>query len=183
MSDLALRIFDAFIVFPEFNKMVQDSLLDRELLKDAAFLLEAGKFISFSSYHRHSYYLITESSLLGFTQEEKHIIALTNRFARKSPAKPSKNESFAYLEGNITRINLLSSCLRIARCLLRTRQPKIKGFKLSGKNNSYTMQIHFHPRVRIEAEKIAIKKEIRNLEKALDCTLEAQLFQDEETSK
>ncbi len=180
MSDLALRIFDAFVVYPEFNRMLHENLLDRELLKDAAFLLESGKFISFSSYHKHSYYLIAESNLLGFTQEEKHIIALTNRFARKSQAKPNKVEALPYLDGNITRINFLSSCLRIARCLLRTRQPKIKGFKVSGKNNSYIMHILFQPRVRIEAEKLAIKKELRNLEKALDCTLESNMTQEEE---
>ncbi len=180
MSDLALRIFDALAVFPEFSRMLQDSLLDRELLKDAAFLLESGKFINFSSYHKHSYYLIAESNLLGFTQEEKHLIALTNRFARKSPLRPNKNESLPYVDGNVHRINFLSSCLRIARCLLRTRQPKVKGFKVTGKSGNYTLYIQFLPRARIEAEKLAIRKELKNLEKALDCNLDASMTQDEE---
>ncbi len=168
-SELALRIYDELLLYKEFAELSLDPAYDRELLKASAYLLESGKFISFSAYHRHSYYLITESNLLGFTQEEKHLIALVNRFARKSPARSSKSEGLPYLENNIGRVNLLSSCLRIARCLLRTRQLKVKGFQISAQaNETYLLEVTAAPKVRMDAERLALKKEMKNLEKAFD---------------
>ncbi|RZA10381.1 MAG: hypothetical protein EOP10_34865, partial [Proteobacteria bacterium] len=123
-SQLATQIFDRFIAFDEFKARCKNPAIDRDLLKAAAYLLEAGKFINFSSYHKHTYYLITEMNLLGFTQEEKHVIGLTNRYARKAPPKHGKSDALPYLERNFNRVSLLSSCLRIARSLLRTRQIK-----------------------------------------------------------
>lgn len=168
-SELALRIYDELLLYKEFSDLSFDTSYDRELLKASAYLLEAGKFISYSGYHRHSYYLITESNLLGFTQEEKHLIALVNRFARKSPAKLSKSEGLPYLENNIGRVNLLSSCLRIARCLLRTRKLKIKGFQiLFVPGEGYRLEVKASPDARMDAERLALKKEMKNLEKAFD---------------
>lgn len=175
-SDLALRIYDQMLHFSEFSAMSGEAQFDRELLKASAYLLESGKFISYSGYHRHSYYLITESTLLGFTQEEKHLIALINRFARKSPARASKAENIPYLEENIARVNLLSSCLRIARCLLRTRQLKIRDFKISKQNGAFFLEVSTPPSIRMEAERLALKKEMKNLEKALDCRFDYQIM-------
>lgn len=177
MGALASQVLDRLLDFPEFQEHPRDVGLDRELLTSAAFLLESGKFINFSSYHRHSYYLITESNLLGFTQEEKHLIGLINRFARKSPPKLGKADSLPYLERNFDRVNFLSSCLRIARCLLRTRQIKIQGLSLTKQNNKFQFQIVTLPGFRFEAEKLALTKELKNLERALhqpiDFVLEA----------
>lgn len=168
-SELAVRIYDELLLYREFSELSSDPSYDRELLKASAYLLEVGKFISYSGYHRHSYYLITESNLLGFTQEEKHLIALVNRFARKSPAKSSKTENLPYLENNIGRVNLLSSCLRIARCLLRTRKLKVKGFQvLTIPGVGYKLEVIAAPKVRMDAERLALKKEIKNLERAFE---------------
>ncbi len=175
ISDLSVRLFDELIAFPLFAELSTEPRLDRELLRAAAYLLETGKFINFTSYHRHSYYLITESNLLGYTQEEKHIIALVNRYARKSPAKSSKSDSLAYLDGNISRVNLMSSCLRIARCLLRTRQLKIQSLSVAKLGSTYTLRVQSTRNGRLDAERLALKKEAKSLEKALDCSFEYEL--------
>ncbi len=176
MSDLSVRILDELLAFPEFAEMSNDTRLDRDLLMAASYLLETGKFISFSSYHRHSYYLITESSLLGYTQEEKHLIALINRFSRKNPAKSSKSDSLPYLDRNLTRVNLLSSCLRIARCLLRTRQLKIQNLNIVKQGSTYILKLTSTRGSRLDAEQLALKKEGKSLEKALDCSFDYQML-------
>ncbi len=166
-SDLATLIFDRFLEYGEFKNRCKNPVIDRDLLKAAAYLLEAGKFINFSTYHRHSYYLITEMNLLGFTQEEKHVIGLTNRFARKAPAKHGKSDALPYLDRNFNRVSLLSSCLRIARSLMRTRQVKTHDFRVSKEGHKMVLVLTVHPEQKLEAEKIALQKELRNLEKAL----------------
>lgn len=174
-SQLATLIFDRFIVFDEFKNLCKNVKFDRDLLKAAAYLLEAGKFVNFSSYHKHTYYLITEMNLLGFTQEEKHVIGLINRYARKSPAKHGKSDALPYLERNFNRVSLLSSCLRIARSLLRTRQIKTHDFKLEKVNDRCILILKVSHDQRLDAEKTALQKELKNLEKALQVDFDFRL--------
>lgn len=174
-SNLACQIFDRFMVHAEFRARCRNIAIDRDLVRAAAYLLEAGKFINFSSYHRHTYYLITEGNLLGFTQEEKHIIGLINRYARKNPAKQGKSDALPYLERNFGRVSLLSSCLRIARSLLRTRRVKTKDFEVLKDGDLLTIVLKVDPDQRLDAEKVALQKEIKNLEKALGVDINFRL--------
>ena len=57
------------------------------LTKAAAWIYEVGKYVNYSAYHRHSYYLITEGQLFGFSQQERHLIGCAILFSRKSPYK------------------------------------------------------------------------------------------------
>lgn len=174
-SQLAVRIFDSFVTQDEWRNRCKNPAIDRDLLRAAAYLLEAGKFINFTSYHKHTYYLITEMNLLGFTQEEKHVIGLTNRYARKTPAKQGKSDALPYLDRNFTRVSFLSSCLRIARCLLRTRRNKTHTFEVIQKGKLWTVCVKLNSDQRFDAEKIALQKEIKNLEKALNVELDFRL--------
>ncbi len=166
-SQLATQIFDRFVAIDDFKVKCKNQALDRDLLRAASYLLEAGKFVNFSSYHRHTYYLITEMNLLGFTQEEKHVIGLINRYARKTPAKQGKADALPYLERNFQRVSFLSSCLRIARSLLRTRTIKTHDFEVKKSGKQLILVAKVHPDQRLDAEKITLQKEIKNLEKAL----------------
>ncbi|MBC7661690.1 MAG: Ppx/GppA family phosphatase [Chitinophagaceae bacterium] len=174
-SQLAADIFDRFIAYDDFKIRCKNPAIDRDLLRAAAYLLEAGKFINFSSYHKHTYYLITEMNLLGFTQEEKHVIGLVNRYSRKAPPKHGKSDALPYLERNFNRVSLLSSCLRIARSLLRTRQIKIQDFQILKVANRCTLVLKVPADQRLEAERIALAKEIKNLEKALHVDFDFRL--------
>jgi exopolyphosphatase/guanosine-5'-triphosphate,3'-diphosphate pyrophosphatase len=174
-SNLAVQIFDRFIVHDEFKRRCRNLPIDRDLLRAAAYLLESGKFINFSSYHKHSYYLITEMNLLGFTQEEKHMIGLINRYARKTPAKQGKADALPYLERNFERVSFLSSCLRIARSLMRTRMIKTRDIDVLKAGSSCIFVIKVDAGQRLHAEKIALEKEIKNLEKSLDLAVAFRL--------
>ncbi|MES2745225.1 MAG: Ppx/GppA phosphatase family protein, partial [Bdellovibrionota bacterium] len=174
-SNLAIQIFDRFIVHEDFKKCCRNLTIDRDLLRAAAYLLEAGKFINFSSYHKHSYYLITEMNLLGFTQEEKHIIGLINRYSRKTPAKQGKSDALPYLDRNFNRVSFLSSCLRIARSLMRTRRIKTNDLEVIKTGKSCILVIKVDPSQSLDAEKIALQKEIKNLEKSLHLSVDFRL--------
>lgn len=62
---------------------------ERQLLWAAAILHNCGHYVSHSSHHKHSYYLIRNGELLGYTETEIEIIANLARYHRKSP--PKKN--------------------------------------------------------------------------------------------
>ena len=108
-AHLALQIFDRT---QKLHKLTVD---DRELLEAAAIVHNVGLFISHSSHHKHSYYVIRNSEqLTGFTEHELEIIAVVARYHRKS--HPSeKHAEFAALSKRDQRVvRKLAGILRVA---------------------------------------------------------------------
>ncbi|MBD2384720.1 Ppx/GppA phosphatase family protein [Cylindrospermum sp. FACHB-282] len=93
---------------------------DRQLLWAAAILHNCGHYISHSAHHKHSYYLIRNGELLGYTETEIEIIANLARYHRKSPPK-KKHENYRNLLTKEHRqmVSQLSAILRLAVALDR----------------------------------------------------------------
>jgi exopolyphosphatase / guanosine-5'-triphosphate,3'-diphosphate pyrophosphatase len=66
---------------------------ERELLWASAILHNCGHFVSHVAHHKHSYYLVRNSDLLGYTDVEVEAIANLARYHRKSEPK-KKHDSF-----------------------------------------------------------------------------------------
>lgn len=112
-----------------------------EYLAAAAILHEVGCFISHTLHHKHSYYLIRNSELLGFTENEKEIIANVARYHRKSNPK-STHEEFAKLSAEDKEIvKKLASILRIADGLDRTHNSAIEDIDCIMNGKEITMML------------------------------------------
>lgn len=130
VAHLAVRMFDQLQPLHKLGR------LEREFLEAAAILHEIGIFVSHSNHHRHSHYLIKNSELLGYTDNEKDIIGNIARYHRKSHPKP-KHEGFVQLNNEDQHIvRVLSGILRIADGFDRTHQSVVKdvAVKRSGRN-------------------------------------------------
>lgn len=124
-ASFALSIFDQ-----TQGRLHQATGNDRELLWAAALLHNCGVFISHSSHHKHSYYMIRHAELLGFTETEIEIIANIARYHRKAPPK-KKHEGYQNLLTKDQRIlvSQMSAILRIAVALDRRQIGAIKAIK------------------------------------------------------
>ncbi|MDZ8263299.1 Ppx/GppA phosphatase family protein [Nostoc sp. ChiQUE01b] len=93
---------------------------ERQMLWAATILHNCGHYISHSSHHKHSYYLIRNGELLGYTETEIEIIANIARYHRKSPPK-KKHENYQSLLTKEHRqiVSQLSAILRLAVALDR----------------------------------------------------------------
>jgi exopolyphosphatase/guanosine-5'-triphosphate,3'-diphosphate pyrophosphatase len=93
---------------------------EQQLLQAAGLLHNCGHYVSHSSHHKHSYYLIRNSELLGYNETEVEIIANLARYHRKSPPK-KKHENYRSLVSKNHRqiVNQLSAILRLAVALDR----------------------------------------------------------------
>lgn len=119
VTKLALQIYD------QLNDLHQLESDCREYLEAASLLHDIGYHIAHSRHHRHSMYMIRNSELLGFNENEIHIIANVARYHRKSHPK-NRHEDFAALPDKSKEIvRKLSAILRIADSLDRTHQRKI----------------------------------------------------------
>jgi exopolyphosphatase/guanosine-5'-triphosphate,3'-diphosphate pyrophosphatase len=87
----------------------------REYLRYASILHDIGYHISHAEHHQHSYYIISNADLLGFTHEEVEIIANIARYHRKSHPK-LKHEGFMRLQTDEHRemVRKLAAILRLA---------------------------------------------------------------------
>jgi exopolyphosphatase/guanosine-5'-triphosphate,3'-diphosphate pyrophosphatase len=135
VTKLALKLFDETVAIHKLGDR------EREFLEAAALLHEVGLSISHSQHHRHSYYLIRNSELLGFTENEKEIIATTARYHRKSHPK-SKHEGFSSLvsEDQVV-VRKLSSILRIADGLDRSHAARVKDLSCQLSAATVTLRI------------------------------------------
>ena len=140
-----------------------------KILKAAAYLREAGKFISTPQYHRHSQYILSNSRLPGFTESERSMLGLIARFQRKQ--LPTQDNCEDLPKKDLQRLRHLAGCLRLAAALDRTRQNRVTDIAVEvGKNSAKFMIFHEptkHPEV--ELHKATLEKEA--LEKSFGLTL------------
>ncbi len=120
-TELALSLFDQLKSVHGLGKR------DRLLLEIAGLLHEVGNFISASGHHRHAYYIISETPILGLTDEELHIVACVARYHRKAPPDTS-HECYALLaEKARDRVRALAAMLRLADALDHDHRQRVVG--------------------------------------------------------
>ncbi len=82
----------AHALFLGLQPLHQLPLAYGKLLEAAAYLHDTGHYVSDLSHHKHSYYLVANSDLPGFTNRERELIANLCRYHRKAlPALDDKD--------------------------------------------------------------------------------------------
>ena len=88
---------DLFIGFQDVHKLPAPY---GRMLEAAACLHDVGHYVSGTRHHKHSYYLVANSDLPGFTRAEREVIANLCRYHRKAvPAPEHPNLQLLDAEG------------------------------------------------------------------------------------
>lgn len=115
---------------------------DRELLWAASILHDIGTTVDYSDHHKHSFYLILNAGLPGYTHRETVMIALLARYHRKGT--PTLNGMDAVmLEGDEKRLVQLAALLRVAEQLDRSRDGVVKNIVLRIDGDRALMELVF----------------------------------------
>lgn len=102
---------------------------DGELLEYAALLHDVGHYIAASKHHKHGQYLIENTGLLGFTEEEITTLALVVRYHRKSTPKDTHLPYAGLSEPLKRKVRTLAAILRVADGLDRTCRRLVGGIR------------------------------------------------------
>lgn len=103
----------------------------RELLEAAAIVHNVGLFISHSSHHKHSYYVIRNSEqLTGFSEREIELIALVARYHRKSHPAEKHSDYAALSKGDKQLVRQLAGILRVAIGLDRSHAASVTSLRV-----------------------------------------------------
>ncbi|AUX24571.1 exopolyphosphatase [Sorangium cellulosum] len=100
---------------------------DRILLRAAALLHDIGDFVRYEGHHKHSYYVIIHSDLMGLTPEERALVANVARYHRKSPPSMEHDNFRALSREARSKVKAMASILRIADALDREHRAKVAG--------------------------------------------------------
>ncbi len=146
VAKLSLQLFDQT---KELHKLDDEC---REYLEAAAILHDVGYHISHSNHHRHSFYIIRNSELLGFNENEVNIIAHTARYHRKSHPKSGHQEFKALPSETQMIVKKLAAILRIADSFDRTHRKLVSGLDITIKRDSVEIQLHCSSKVKPDIE-------------------------------
>ncbi len=110
-------------------------------LEAAAYLHDIGHYVSDTGHHKHSYYLVANSDLPGFTAREKRLIASLCRYHRKSAPKPNQ-ENFQSLDAEERRaVVLLTPLLRLADSLDRSHEQRVERVECRLRDSEVSLQL------------------------------------------
>jgi exopolyphosphatase/guanosine-5'-triphosphate,3'-diphosphate pyrophosphatase len=122
-----------------FESLLPLHRLPREqgrLLEAAAYLRDTGHYISDTSHHKHSHYIVANADLAGFTDAERRMVALLCRYHRKA-APSARHEELTPLPAEDRRaLNLLTPLLRLADGLDRGREGRVDSLACSVDNGA-----------------------------------------------
>jgi exopolyphosphatase/guanosine-5'-triphosphate,3'-diphosphate pyrophosphatase len=112
-----------------------------KLLQVSAYLHDTGHYVSDTRHHKHSYYLVANSDMPGFTDRERLVIANLCRYHRRARPMPS-HENFQLLNGEeIHVVELLYPLLRLADSLDRSHDQRIEGMECHIRNGKVVLHL------------------------------------------
>ncbi len=157
----------ALSIFEQLKGYLHDwGRSEKELLWSAAILHNCGIYISHSAHHKHSYYLIRNAELLGFTELELELIANIARYHRKSKPK-KKHEPYYKLPHKQYQLMVrqLSAILRLAVALDRRQKGAIAVVNCQYDASKRTLHFQLFPTelgddCALELWNLAYKKEV-----------------------
>ncbi len=138
-----------------------------KLLEAAAYLLDVGHYVSSVGHHKHSYYVVSNSDMPGFTESERLMIAALCRYHRKSLPSPMHNAFQSLTPEEKRTLTLLIPLLRLADNLERSHEQRIQSVdcRLNG-NGEVMLQVQSSGNIDLEqwaAERAAdVFREIYN---------------------
>ncbi len=150
VATLSLQLFDSLASLHHLEAPY------RELLECASLLHNIGSFISISSHHKHSQYIILNGELRGFSPSEIEIIAHVARYHRKSPPS-EKHTSYSLLKPPQKRaVDVLSGIIRLANGLERGHRQNIQKVYATVKGSVITLHLKplFEPDIEIWSAKL-----------------------------
>jgi len=112
-----------------------------KLLEAASFLHDVGHFVSDSSHHKHSFYVVSNSDMAGFTARERLLVAGLCRYHRKALPSQVHHVYQALTAEERRMLLLLIPILRLADNLDRGGEQRIRDVECVMRNGEVVLQV------------------------------------------
>jgi len=134
-AKFAVKLFD------ETKNLHNLNLEYRLLLEVAALLHDIGMFINVNDHHKHTYYLLTSTPVIGLNQTQMGIVANVARYHRKSFPKVS-HEGYRVLSSkDRVIVSKLAALLRLADAMDNEHASKVTDFDIDYKKPKFIIRL------------------------------------------
>ena len=136
VADLAQRLFASLEPLHRLPPPVG------KLIEAAAYLHDVGHFVSPTGHHKHSYYVVANSDMPGFTDRERLQIAALCRYHRKALPSPMHHAYQALSADEKRAVNLAIPLLRLADNLDRSHDQRVESVDCRVVNGEVVLNVH-----------------------------------------
>lgn len=130
-----------------------------EWLSAAAMLYEVGDYVNRNGRHRHAYYIISNSEILGYTPQQRRIIAAIARYLGKSHPAAGDTAMKALSPVDRENVRKASLILRLARALNLGRSNAVRNTRVRMQHDSVRLAVVAKLHSTIDLELWAVEKE------------------------
>src|SRR3989475_996761 len=130
-----------------------------EWLSAAAMLYEVGDYVNRNGRHRHAYYIIAHSEILGYTPQQRRIIAAIARYLGKSRPTPGDGPMKSLTLADQEHVRKASLLLRLARALNPGRSGAVRRARVGAHRGEVRLALVAKPRTSVDLELWAVEKE------------------------
>jgi len=120
------------------------------LLQAAAILCDTGHYVSDTGHHKHAQYLVMNSDLPGFTDQEKLLMAMLCRFHRKSMPTARHTQFQALAPEDRRVLALLIVLLRLGDALDQSKEQRVESITCELKNGAVVVTVNGAAQVDLE---------------------------------
>jgi exopolyphosphatase/guanosine-5'-triphosphate,3'-diphosphate pyrophosphatase len=163
------------MLFDELSNLYELDPHHRLYLEAAAVLANVGLVVSHAKHHLHTYYIVRNADLVGFTDHEIELVAQIARYHRKSEPK-TQHAAFAALpEADQTTVRLLAAILRVAIGLDRTHDGRTTSVSIVQKESSLQIVLASESRADLDLNLYATQQRTSLLADVFQCTITAKI--------
>jgi exopolyphosphatase/guanosine-5'-triphosphate,3'-diphosphate pyrophosphatase len=172
--DHAMRVREsAMKLFHDLRSLHRLPTEYKEWIAAAAMLCEVGDYVNRTGRHRHTYYIISHSEILGYTPQQRKLIATIARYLGKS--RPSAEDApFKMLppseQKQIVKASLL---LRLASALNLGRSGALKIFHARIRAGAVELELTPKRPMSVDLELWAVEKEKAYFREVFGCDFSA----------
>ena len=131
----------------------------REWLTAAAMLYEVGDYLNRNGRHRHTHYIVSNSEILGYTPQQRRIIAAIARYLGKSKPAIEDGPMKVIDSGDRANVEKAIVLLRLARALNLGRSRAVEKVRIGVRSAGVKLTLLPRRRMGIDLEQWAIEKE------------------------
>jgi exopolyphosphatase/guanosine-5'-triphosphate,3'-diphosphate pyrophosphatase len=131
----------------------------REWLSAAAMLYEVGDYVNRNGHHRHTYYIIANSEILGYTPQQRRIIGSIARYLGKSRPTPGDGPMSALSPEEQENVEKAAVLLRIARALNMGRSQSVQKVAVSARSGRVSVKLTPRGKASVDLEVWSIEKD------------------------
>jgi len=162
-------------LFDELSHLYELDPHHRLYLEAAAVLANVGLVVSHARHHLHTYYIVRNAELVGFTDHEIELIAQIARYHRKSEPKPQHAPFAALSEDDQNVVRMLSGMLRIAIGLDRTHDGRTSSISIKQKSKALHITMSSNTNADLELNLYATQQRVDLLADVFHCAVTASI--------